>query len=259
MKTVILAGGTGTRLAEETEIKPKPLVEIGGRPILWHIMRYYSHFGFNEFVIALGYKGTCIKLWMQEYCSLNRDMTVKTASGEIIHHDSNSRYLPDWTVHLVDTGKRTQTGGRIKRLAPWIGDQTFMLTLSDGLSDVDLSSLMKFHHSHGRLATITGVRPRSRFGHLSLKGNRVTKFREKPRNMEGWINAGLFVLEPGIFDYIESDDTQFEREPMERLADEGQLMGYRHTGFWQCMDTLNEKRMLETLWQSGKAPWRKWT
>lgn len=255
MKVAILAGGAGTRLVEETANKPKAMVEIGGRPILWHIMAYYSCFGFNEFVIALGYKGECIKSWIQEYRILDRNATVKTGSGEIIFHDASEQ---DWVVHLVDTGQKTLTGGRIKRLAPWLGDETFMLTWCDSVANVNLDSLLRFHRSHGRLATVTAVHPPSRFGHLVLEGSKVAQFREKPRTVAEWINGAFFVLEPGVFDYIEGDNTQWEKEPLERLARDGQLMAYRHTGFWQCMDTLHEKLLLEKLWQRDRAPWRIW-
>lgn len=254
----ILAGGAGTRLIEETSIKPKPMVEIGGRPVLWHVMMYYSYFNFNEFVIALGYKSEFVKNWMRNYYKLNRDMTIKTGTGEIILHDTNVCY-PEWTVHLVDTGRETLTGGRIKRLAPWIGDETFMLTWCDGLADIDLNALLKFHRSHGRLATLTVVRPPSRFGHVILKGDEVETFEEKPQKSIGWINGAYFVLEPEVFNYIENDDTQWEKSPLERLASEGQLMAYRHNGFWQCMDTLHEKLLLEKLWQTGNAKWKKWS
>ena len=255
MKVVILAGGAGTRLIEETTKKPKALVEIGGRPILWHIMMYYCHFGFHEFIIALGYKGEHIERWMQEHSNSDRNVTMKTGAGEVIFHDRNKQ---GWTVRLVDTGQKTLTGGRIKRLAPWLGDQTFMLTWCDGVANVKLDALLKFHRSHGRLATVTAVRPPSRFGHLVLEGDRVVQFKEKPRASVGWINGAFFVLEPGVFDYIEGDDTQWEKEPLERLASDGQLMAYRHTGFWQCMDTLHEKLLLEKLWQNGQAPWKTW-
>ena len=258
MKVAILAGGRGIRLIEETAVKPKAIVEIGGRPILWHIMMYYSHFGYKEFVIALGYKGECIKRWMQKYCTLNRNVTVKTSKGEVIFHDRSPRNRTDWTIHLVDTGHETLTGGRIKRLAPWLGDQTFMLTWCDGLADVDLNALLRFHRSHGRLATLTAVRPPPRFGHLVLEGDRVAQFKEKPRTAEGWINGAFFVLEPRVFDYIEGDDTQWEKKPLENLARDGQLMAYCHTGFWQCMDTPHERLLLERLWQRGKAPWKTW-
>ena len=258
MKVAILAGGIGSRLVEETSMKPKAMVEIGGRPILWHIMMYYSHFGFKEFVIALGYKGEYIKRWMQEYYSLKRNITVNTGTGEVIFHDEGVDEETDWIVHLVDTSQKTLTGGRIKRLAPWLGDETFMLTWCDGLSDVDLNALLRFHRSHGRLATLTAVRPPSRFGHLVFNGSRVVQFKEKPRITEGWINGAFFVLEPEVHKYIKGVDTMWEKEPLENLARDGQLMAYRHTGFWQCMDTIQEKLLLERLWQSGKAPWKIW-
>jgi glucose-1-phosphate cytidylyltransferase len=257
MKVAILAGGLGTRLSEETVNKPKAMVEIGGRPILWHIMMHYSHFGFKEFLIALGYKGKYIKRWMHEYYSLNKNVTVKTNTNEVIFHDGKQSQA-SWTVHLVDTGQKTLTGGRIKRLAPLIGNQTFMLTWCDAVANIDLHALLKFHRSHGRLATVTAVHPPPRFGHLVLEGDRVTQFKEKPRDAEGWINGAFFVLEPGVFDYIKGDDTQWEKKPLERLAREGQLMAYRHNGFWQCMDTIHEKRLLEILWQGGQAPWKTW-
>jgi len=245
----------GARLAEETESIPKPLVEIGGRPILWHIMRYYSNFGFREFVIALGYKGNVIKNWVRQYRFYEGDMTVKTGTGETILHNNHAQ---DWIVDLVDTGERTQTGGRIKRLKSWIDEETFMLTFADGLSDVDLNALMRFHRSHGKLATVTAVRPPPRFGHMVLDGDRVVHFAEKPRITDRWINGGFFVLEPGVLDYIEGDDTAWEREPLENLSRDGQLMAYRHESFWQCMDTIHDKNLLEELWQTGKAPWKNW-
>jgi glucose-1-phosphate cytidylyltransferase len=256
MKVTILAGGAGTRLAEETTTKPKPMVEIGGRPILWHIMKHYSHYGYNEFVIALGYKGEYIKKYLIDYYSLHSNLTVKTRNGDVQMHESESH--PDWTVNLIDTGLETLTGGRIKRLAPYLSNGTFMLTWGDGVSDVDLHALLKFHQSHGKLATLTAVRPTARYGHLELDGNVVKEFSEKPQTSEGWINGAFFVLEPGVFDYIEGDHTQWEKEPMEQLAKDGQLMAYRHTGFWQCMDTLREKHILNKMWHSGKAPWRIW-
>jgi len=257
MEVAILAGGLGTRLREETMTMPKAMVEIGGQPILWHIMKYYSHFGFNEFVIALGYKGEYIKRWMHEYYGLNKNVTVKTNTNEVVFHDGK-RSQASWTINLVDTGQKTLTGGRIKRLAPFIGNQTFMLTWCDAVANIDLHALLKFHRSHGRLATVTAVHPPPRFGHLVLEGDRVTHFKEKPRDAEGWINGAFFVLEPGVFDYIEGDNTQWEKEPLERLAIEDQLMAYRHNGFWQCMDTIHEKQLLEKLWQSGQAPWKTW-
>lgn len=255
MKVAILAGGIGSRLVEETRMKPKAMVEIGGKPILWHIMMHYSQYGFNEFVIALGYKGEYIKRWMREYYLLNGNMTVKTGTGEVISYDTNEQ---EWTIHLVDTGQKTLTGGRIKRLAPWLDDETFMLTWCDGLSNVDLEALLKFHRSHGRLATLTAVRPPSRYGHLVLKEDKVVQFIEKPHITEYWINGAFFVLEPEIFKYIEGDNTMWEKEPLENLAKDGQLMAYRHNGFWQCMDTLHEKKKLEEIWQNGKAPWKVW-
>jgi len=255
MRVGILAGGYGTRLAEETEIKPKPMVEIGGRPILWHIMMHYAHFGFKDFVIALGYKGEVIKRYVLDYCSLNSDLTVNLRDGEVLIHDGQKS---DWTVELVDTGMSTMTGGRIKRLGPYMGGETFMLTWGDGVSDLNLHDLLDFHRSHGRLATLTAVRPPARFGHIELDGDKVVEFSNEPQTSEGWINGAFFVLEPEVFEYIEGDDTQWEREPLERLAKDGQLVAYRHTSFWQCMDTLRDKGLLTNLWESGQAPWRTW-
>ncbi|NET57869.1 MAG: glucose-1-phosphate cytidylyltransferase [Symploca sp. SIO2E6] len=255
MKVGILAGGLGTRLAEETETKPKPMVEIGGKPIMWHIMMHYSHYNFNEFVIALGYKAEVIKKYMVDYCSLNSNLTVSLRNGDIKRHGG---YQPDWTVDLIDTGISTNTGGRIKRLAPYMGNETFMLTWGDGVSDINLPELLDFHRSHGKLATLTAVRPPARFGHLDLKENQISEFSEKPQTREGWINGAFFVLEPEIFDYIEGDDTQWEKAPLENLAKDGQLMAYKHNSYWQCMDTLRDKRRLESLWNSGNAPWKTW-
>lgn len=255
MKVAILAGGYGTRLAEETDVKPKPMVEIGGRPILWHIMMIYAQYGFKDFVIALGYKGEVIKKYMVDYCALSSNLTVNLGTGNVAVHNGNK---PDWTVELIDTGMRSQTGGRIKRLAPHIGDETFMLTWGDGVSNVRIPDLVNFHRSHGKLATLTAVRPPARYGHLEFQGDRVAEFSEKPQTGEGWINGAFFVLEPAIFDYIEGDETQWEKGPLERLARDGELMAYRHTSFWQCMDTLREKHVLEEMWRSGKAPWKTW-
>lgn len=257
MKVAILAGGVGSRLAEETVLRPKPMVPIGGRPILWHIMKHYEHYGLNEFIIALGYKGEVIKQYMVEYCQLNSDLTVDMQSGKILNH-ANGRARVNWKVHLVDTGQNTMTGGRIKRLAPYVGNETFMLTWGDGVSNVDLRELLAFHRAHGKLATVTAVRPPARFGRLDLDGDQVVQFSEKPQIGEGWINGAFFVLEPQVFDYIEGDQTQWEKEPLERLAREGQLRAYKHSSFWQCMDTLRDKHLLETLWESGNAPWKIW-
>jgi glucose-1-phosphate cytidylyltransferase len=255
IKVAILAGGVGSRLSEETQLKPKPMVEIGGRPILWHIMKHYSHYGFNEFVIALGYKGEQIKKYFVDYGALESNLTVKLGSGTVTRHQNGH---PDWSLELIDTGVATLTGGRIKRLAPYIGKDTFMLTWGDGVSNVDLHRLLEFHRSHGKLATVTAVRPPARFGHMAFDGERVITFSEKPQAAEGWINGAFFVLEPEVFDFIDGDETQWEREPMERLAREGQLMAYRHTDFWQCMDTLRDKALLESLWQNGGALWKTW-
>lgn len=255
MKVMILAGGHGTRLAEETEVRPKPMVEIGGRPMLWHIMQYYTHFGFNEFVIALGYRQEYIKRWFRDRVTLGGDMTIDTTTGDI---DLSNASRENWVVQLVDTGDNTQTGGRIKRLQPLIEDDTFMLTWGDGLADVDLNALLDFHKAHGKLATLTAARPPARYGHLQFQGDQVTRFTEKPQLAEGWINGAFFVLNRGVFDYIDGDPTQWEKEPLENLARAGQLMAYKHHSFWQCMDTLREKYILQTLWDSGNAPWAIW-
>lgn len=254
MKTVILAGGLGTRLSEETTLRPKPMVEIGEHPILWHLMHYYSAHGFREFVLALGYKGDVIKRYFLDFFAVNNNLTVDLRSGERIVHRADS---PDWRVDLVDTGTHTQTGGRLKRLKPWLGHETFMATYGDGLSNVDLHALVAFHKAHGKLATVTAVRPPSRFGGLVFEGDKITEFIEKPQLGEGWINGGFFVLEPGVLDYIVGDDTVWERSPLERLAAEGQLTAFRHEGFFQPMDTLREKQLLQGLWDSGSAPWKK--
>ncbi|NJR67749.1 MAG: glucose-1-phosphate cytidylyltransferase [Synechococcales cyanobacterium CRU_2_2] len=256
MKVAILAGGLGTRLQEETVEKPKPMVEIGGKPILWHIMKHYSHYGFNDFLIALGYKAEVIKKYMVDYCALSSNLSVNLRSGTVQRHNSSS--APDWDVDLIDTGLHTNTGGRIKRLAPYIGNETFMLTWGDGVSDINLNELLAFHRSHGKLATLTAVRPPARFGHLELDGAQITEFSEKPQTREGWINGAFFVLEPEVFDYIDGDSTQWEKAPLERLAKDGQLMAYQYEGFWQCMDTLRDKHRLESLWSTGDAPWKTW-
>jgi glucose-1-phosphate cytidylyltransferase len=255
MKVAILAGGAGTRLAEETVTKPKGMVEIGGRPILWHIMKHYMHYDFNHFVIALGYKGEVIKDYFLNYRSLNSNLTVNLKSGRVDVQDGDT---PDWNVELIDTGDKTQTGGRLKRLAPHLGNETFMLTWSDGVSNVNLHELLAFHRSHGKLATLTAVHPIARFGYLDMDGSQVVEFSEKLQTHEGMINGAFFVLEPGVFDYIDGDDTSWEMVSMARLARDGQLMAYRHEDFWRCMDTLHDKRTLESIWQSGNPPWKIW-
>jgi glucose-1-phosphate cytidylyltransferase len=232
------------------------MVEIGGRPILWHIMKIYAHWGFNEFVIALGYKGDYIKRWMIEYSSLQGDLTISLKDGKVRVLEGERE---DWTVSLVDTGVGTMTGGRIKRLAPYVGDDTFMLTWGDGVADIEIPKLLEFHRAHGKLATVTAVRPPARFGAITFDGGGlVQEFSEKPQLGEGWINGAFFVLEPGVFDYVEGDMTQWEREPLERLAADGQLMAYCHDSFWQCMDTLRDKVLLEQLWATERPPWKVW-
>jgi glucose-1-phosphate cytidylyltransferase len=265
MKVAILAGGVGSRLSEETEAKPKPMVEIGGKPILWHIMKHYSAYGFDEFVIGLGYKGEYIKKYMVDYSTLSGDLVVELGRAKVHRNgngngngNGNAHGADDWRVHLVDTGLETATGGRIKRLAPHIGNETFMLTWGDGVSNVNLHDLLAFHRSHGRLATVTAVRPPARFGRLELENDRVVEFSEKPQLGEGWINGAFFVLEPQVFKYVDGDATQWEREPLERLARDGELMAYKHESFWQCMDTLRDRKLLEHLWQSGNPPWKTW-
>lgn len=255
MKVVILAGGFGTRLQEETEVKPKPMVEIGRRPILWHIMKHYAHYGFKEFFIALGYKGEVIKRYFLDYYMLNGSMTINLSNGHVQVHNKECE---DWIVHLMDTGLHTNTGGRVKRLEPWLKDATFMLTYGDGVCDMDLRDLLCFHRSHGRLATVTAVRPPARFGGLIFDSDLVAEFFEKPQVGEGWINGGFLVFEPGAFDYLEGDNTSLEADALERLAADGQLAAYRHDRFWQCMDTLRDVRLLESLWQSGNPPWKVW-
>lgn len=259
LRTVILAGGFGTRLSEETDRRPKPMVEIGGRPILWHILKIYGAAGFQDFVIALGYKGEFIREYFLNYRAHHHDLDVDLAAGDVTVHGARNRSIPPWRLSLVDTGDDTQTGGRVRRLAGWLGDnETFMLTYGDGVADIDVQRVVDFHRSHGKLATVTIVRPPARFGAVSLDGNRVVEFGEKPQTGEGWINGGFFVLDRRVMDYIDGDHVIWEREPMERLAADGELMAYRHTGFWQPMDTLREKDLLESLWVSGEAPWKVW-
>jgi len=256
MKTAILAGGKGTRLAEETSVRPKPMVEIGGKPILWHIMMIYSHFGFNDFAVALGYKGDYIKRYFAEYGSLSGNLTVRIGQDTPVQrHDIE--HAP-WCVDLIETGEETLTGGRVKRLKPYIGNETFMLTWGDGVADVNINDLIAFHRSHGKLATITAVRPPARYGHMRFDGTQVTAFAEKPQTAEGWINGAFFVLEPEVFDYIEGDMVMFEHAPLENLAKDGQLMAYRHEGFWSAMDTLRDKHNLQKTWETGNRPWALW-
>ena len=257
MKVVILAGGLGTRLAEETGVKPKPMVEIGGRPILWHILRHFAHHGHREFFIALGYKGELIKQFFVDYRTMTSDLTVRTRAGAVEIHDREAG--EDWVVHLVDTGQDTQTGGRLKRLEAHLRDAPFMLTYGDGVCNVDLGALAAFHAAEGKVGTVTAVRPPARFGGLVFEGNTIREFAEKPQIGEGWINGGFMVLSPPIFDTIDGDATSLEAEVMENLSRAGGLSGYRHDGFWQCMDTLRELRLLERLWQSGEAPWKVWS
>ena len=256
MKVVILAGGLGTRLAEQTEIRPKPMVEIGGHPILWHIMKHYARHGFREFVVALGYKGEDIKRYFLDYNRMKASVTVDLSTGTTNFHESAP---DDWTVHLIETGLGTQTGGRIKRLQPWLEGETFMLTYGDGVSDVDLHRVLQLHRTCGKLATVTAVRPPARFGGLIFDGDLVSDFTEKPQIGEGWINGGFMVLEPGVFDYIKGDDVSFEAEVLDRLAADRQLAAYKHPAFWQCMDTLRDLRLLEGLWQADQAPWKTWS
>jgi len=257
MKAVILAGGRGSRLAEETSVLPKPMVEIGGKPILWHIMRIYSAHGINEFIVALGYKAEVIKKYFLNFFAITNDISLDLTSGRTVIHDGKQ---PNWKIHLVDTGIDTQTGSRVKRLEHWLeSDDTFMLTYGDGVANVDIGCLLAFHRSHGKLATVTAVNPPARFGRLVFAGDRVAEFTEKPQTAEGMINGGFFVLNRGVMDYIdERDNVSWEREPLEDLAADGQLMGYRHEGFWQPMDTLRDRLLLEKMWESGCAPWKVW-
>ncbi len=257
MKVVLLAGGLGTRLSEESQYKPKPMIEIGGMPILWHIMKEYSHYGFNEFIICAGYKQHVIKEWFADYFLHTSDITFDFTQGNkmIVHN----QYAEPWKVTVVDTGLNTMTGGRIKRIQPYVEDETFLMTYGDGVCDVDIAKLVEFHKTHGKIATLTAVMLEQEKGILDIGGdNAVHSFREKSMLDGAPINAGYMVLEPKIFDYIEGDNTVFEKYPMEQVAAEGQLMSYMHTGYWQCMDTKREMDMLETLWQSGRAPWKSW-
>ena len=255
MQAVILCGGLGTRLSEETQIKPKPMVEIGGRPILWHIMKSYEHHGFKDFTLALGYKGEVIKDYFLNYHARLSDLTVQLKTGQI---DYSNPTAEDWRLSLIDTGANTMTGGRLLRLKQHLQSEgTFMLTYGDGVSDVDVAALLEFHRSHGKLATVTAVRPSARFGGMHVGDGQVLDFKEKPQSGEGWINGGFFVFEQGVFDYLQDDTTVLEQSPLETLARDNHLMAYQHTGYWQCMDTIRERDALQALWQSGSAPWMK--
>jgi glucose-1-phosphate cytidylyltransferase len=255
MKAIILAGGLGSRLSEETSLRPKPMVEIGGKPMLWHIMNIYAAHGIDEFVIALGYKAEIIKQYF--IYALNSDISIDLGSGDTVIHKNGDRLK--WKVHLVDTGLHTETGGRLKRVREWlVPGETFMFTYGDGVADLDVRALLAFHQAHGKIATVTAVRSPARFGRMSFAGDRVVDFYEKPESGEGWINGGFFVLDHKALDYIAGDETSWERQPIERLARDGEIVGYRHYGFWSCMDTLREKNLLEELWNSGKAPWKIW-
>lgn len=257
MKVVILAGGYGTRISEETQNRPKPMVEIGGKPILWHIMKIYSHYGLNDFVICLGFKGYVIKEYFANYGLHTSDVTFDLGNNRVITHERNTE---NWRVTLVETGTETQTGGRLKRVAKYVDqDSPFCLTYGDGVGDVDIARLLEFHRSHGKQATVTATTAPGRFGALRLQGTSVEGFQEKPVGDGAWINGGFFVLSPAVLDLIEGDSTVWERDPMERLADAGELAAYKHSGFWQPMDTLREKNHLESLWESGKAPWKVWS
>jgi glucose-1-phosphate cytidylyltransferase len=256
VKVVILAGGMGSRLAEETDVRPKPMVEVGDHPILWHIMKHYEAYGFSDFYVALGYKGELVKRYFLEYNALSVSMNVSLQDGKVTPLDAVHE---QWAVNLIDTGNETNTGGRLKRLAPWLSDGTFMLTYGDGVCDVDLMSLVEFHREHGKLATITAVRPPSRFGEMIFANDDTVSFTEKPLMGEGWINGGFMVLEPSVLDRLEGDATSLEGDLLEGLSDERQLVAYRHDSFWQCVDTLRELRYLRGLWESGKPPWVTWS
>ena len=257
MKAVILAGGRGTRISEESTMRPKPMIELGGKPILWHILKLYSVGGIKDFVICLGYKGYMIKEYFANYFLHTSDVTFHVKENRMEVHE---KYAEPWRVTLVDTGVATDTGGRVRRIAPYVGDEDFCLTYGDGLSDVNISELLNFHRSHGRSATMTVVQPEGRFGSVGVEGEegRVTKFIEKPRGDGRWINAGFFVLKPKVFDYIEGDDTSWEHAPLEQLANDGDLRAFKHGGFWHAMDTMRDKAHLEELWSSGQAPWKTW-
>jgi len=255
MKVVILCGGLGTRLAEDNEIRPKPMIEIGGRPIVWHIMKHYAHYDLKEFYIALGHRGEVIKRFFLDYSSLGGSLSIDLVTGQIVKQDPSNEH---WSIHLRDTGEETNTGGRLKRLEQDLKSETFMLTYGDGVCDLDLRKLLEFHRSHGRMATVTAVRPPARFGGLIFDGDLVSEFTEKPQVGEGWINGGFFVFEPEIFNYLKNDGASLETDALEMLASERQLAAYRHEGFWQCMDTPRDKRLLESLWHQPNVPWKLW-
>jgi len=255
MKVVILAGGFGTRISEESHLKPKPMIEIGEKPILWHIMKYYSGFGYDDFIICLGYKSYVIKEFFSNYFLYSADITFDLANNQMEIHNS---FAEKWKVTLVETGLNTMTGGRIKQIAKYIGNETFMLTYGDGVSNVDVKELLEFHQTHKKMVTLTTIQPEGRFGGLDIINNKVHAFREKSKHDTGWINGGFMVLNPDVFAYIKDDQTVFEQEPLEKIAEAGELMAYKHTGFWQCMDTQRDKSHLETIWQTGNAPWRNW-
>lgn len=257
MKVIILAGGLGTRISEESHLRPKPMIEIGEKPILWHIMKLYSYYGYNEFIICAGYKQNFIKQYFADYYLYNSDITFdfRTGNNDMVVHNNVSE---PWKVTIVDTGLNTMTGGRIKRVRDYIGNETFLMTYGDGLSDVNIDKLVEFHQKQGSLCTLTAVQPEGRFGILDLNENKIISFREKNKADMGWINTGFMVIEPKVFDYIKEDATVFEREPLERLADEGEINCYKHYGFWQCMDTMRDKEKLEMLWQKNMAPWKIW-
>jgi glucose-1-phosphate cytidylyltransferase len=251
MKVIILAGGFGTRLSEYTNLIPKPMVSIGGKPILWHIMNTYAHFGHNDFYVALGYKAELIKDYFLNYRALNADFTVDLESGDITHHQVESN---NWKVTLVNTGEDSMTGGRVKRMQSYIGNEPFLLTYGDGVADINLEELLSFHKDHGKMVTVSAVRPAARFGELEMNGNKVSNFQEKPQLHEGWINGGYFVINPEFFEFIDGDITMLEREPLEKATQAGELMAYKHHGFWHCMDTKRDHELLESLWEKG-APW----
>lgn len=251
MKVILLAGGFGTRLAEYTDVIPKPMVPVGGKPILWHIMKTYAHFGHKDFYLALGYKADIVKDYFLNYRALNSDFSIDLSSGQVTPHQLDS---VDWKVTLVNTGEHSMTGGRVKRMKSFIGNEAFLLTYGDGVADIDVGELLKFHKSHGKMVTVSAVRPAARFGELELDSQRVVSFQEKPQLHNGWVNGGYFVIEPEFFDLIDGDATLLEREPLERVTQAGELMAYRHEGFWQCMDTKRDHDLLEDLWAKG-APW----